>query len=64
MAVTAEFPQQRRRRLYRIRMQPSGFREGRHALFTKAAFMRVHSPHGWSYRVVQKDGFLMSKTIS
>ena len=64
MAVAAEFPQQRRRRLYRIRVLQSGFREGSHALFTKAAFMRVRSPRGWSYRVVQKGGFLMSKTIS
>lgn len=64
MAVTAEFPQQRRRRLYRIRVQQSGFREERHALFTKAALMRIHSPRGWSYRVVQKGGFLMGKTIS
>ena len=31
---------------------------------TKAAFMPIHSPCGWSYRVVQKGGFLMSKTIS
>ena len=46
MAVAAEFPQQRRRRLYRIRVLQSGFREGSHALFTKAAFMCVHSPHG------------------
>ena len=35
-----------------------------YALFTKAAFMCVHSPRGWSYRVVQKGGFLMGKTIS